>query len=191
MSALRGKRIVVTRATDQAEGLGRALEVAGAHVILCPTIEVAPPVSYADLDAALARLADYRWLALTSSPGVRAVMSRMAHLGLGPGSLDPQKVAAVGSSTARTLEELRRGVDGITFTSPSALRGFLRVGEEWRELLAGVRVVSLGPATTELARREGVRVDVEAEERSMSGLVDALVGAFAASAGGSDEESAT
>ena len=63
------------------------------------------------------------------------------------------------------------------------------MGEEWRELLAGVVVATLGPATTEAARQEGVRVDVEATKRSMSGLVDALDGVFA-SRSRRDEESA-
>lgn len=87
------------------------------------------------------------------------------------------------------LEELRRGVDGITFTSPSTVRGFLAIGAEWRDLLDGVVVASLGPATTQVARGKGLGIDAEADERSMSGLVDALGEAFASGAGAVDGES--
>jgi uroporphyrinogen-III synthase len=76
------------------------------------------------------------------------------------------------------LEELRRGVDGITFTSPSTVRGFLQLGEEARRLLGGVVVATLGPAATEFARRAGIEVTAEAGTRSMSGLIDALREAF-------------
>jgi uroporphyrinogen III methyltransferase/synthase len=86
------------------------------------------------------------------------------------------------------LEELRRGVDGITFTSPSTVRGFLRIGEGWRALLDGVVVASLGPATTDVARRSGMPVHEEAVERTMTGLVEALDRAFAHRSGGIGEE---
>jgi len=91
--------------------------------------------------------------------------------------------------SAETLEELRLGVDGITFTSPSTVRGFLGIGPEWRDLLDGVVVASLGPATTAVAREEGIEIDGEAAERSMAGLVETLKEAFASSAGRLDEES--
>lgn len=81
--------------------------------------------------------------------------------------------------TANALEELRRGVDGITFTSPSTVRGFLEVGPEWPTLVDGTIVASIGPVTTAAARDAGLMVHVEAEERTMRGLVEALARAFA------------
>lgn len=260
MSALRGRRIVVTRAEHQASELVDALESAGAVALRCPTIAIGPPDSWADLDTALADLDGYRWVAFTSSNGVRAVVSRLAEVGRSPDELDGDRVAAVGSSTARALidvgirpafvprversrflaahlpdvegarillaradiadpavaemlrerradrvddvaayrtrlrapegealEELRRGVDGITFTSPSTVRGFLRLGEESARLLQGVVVATLGPAATGLARREGIDVTVEARVRNMSGLVDALRTAFESTLRGAEE----
>lgn len=262
MSVLAGKRIVVTRPEAQAGGLCQGLEKKGANVIRCPTIRVEPVESYDRLDAALARLGEYRWVIFTSSNGVRAVLSRMAELGLPSEILDGTRVAAVGTATARTLEaqgvpagflpqversaaiadslvpvegehvlllradiadpavaevlrsrgaalvddvpvyrtvslpptpeallELRLGVDGITFTSPSTVRGFLGAGPEWPGLLDGVVVASLGPATTDAVRAEGIKIDVEAVERSMTGLVQALEAAFASRSGRVDEES--
>jgi uroporphyrinogen III methyltransferase/synthase len=263
MSALRGERIVVTRAEEQAGELVDLLERRGASVIRCPTIRIAPPPSFDTLDHALTRLEEYRWIVLTSSNGVRAVASRLEALGRGTESLDPERVAAVGSSTAHALEslgvraafvpdversrglteelrpiegerilltradiadpglaktllargagrvddvvayrtellapdaealrELRLGVRGITFTSPSTLRGFVALGPEWRSLLGGVVIAVLGPATSEAAAREGLEVDAEAAERSMTGLVEALEWAFVARAGSPGEETA-
>ena len=76
--------------------------------------------------------------------------------------------------TGDAVGELRQGVDGITFTSPSTVRGFVAIGEERDALLAGAIVVTLGPATTEAAKTAGLAVAAEAGERSMKGLVDAL-----------------
>jgi uroporphyrinogen III methyltransferase/synthase len=72
------------------------------------------------------------------------------------------------------LEELRRGFDGITFTSPSTVRGFVAMGPRWRSLLAEAAIVTLGPATTEAVREQGLPVAAEATERSMKGLVGAV-----------------
>jgi uroporphyrinogen-III synthase len=91
-------------------------------------------------------------------------------------------VAAYGTSllapAGEALRELRRGVDGMTFTSPSTVRGFLQLGAESKELLDGVVVATLGPAATDFARRVGIDVTAEACTRSMSGLVDALRSGF-------------
>ncbi|HEX8618950.1 MAG TPA: uroporphyrinogen-III C-methyltransferase, partial [Thermoanaerobaculia bacterium] len=51
---LYGQRIVVTRAREQASELKRLLEDSGAQVLQFPTIEIAPPESFAALDRAIA-----------------------------------------------------------------------------------------------------------------------------------------
>ena len=50
---LAGKRILVTRARQQAGRLAEALEEQGAEVLRLPTIEIIPPETWADLDAVL------------------------------------------------------------------------------------------------------------------------------------------
>ena len=56
---LYGRSIVVTRAREQASGLAQSLTELGANVIQCPTIEISPLADYSELDAAVARLAEY------------------------------------------------------------------------------------------------------------------------------------
>ncbi len=68
--------------------------------------------------------------------------------------------------------------DYITFTASSTVRAFAGLlGEADRERLAaaGPRVVSIGPVTSATAREEGLRVNAEAAEHSIPGLVDALL----------------
>ena len=74
--------------------------------------------------------------------------------------------------------ELEAGkIDMLTFTSSSALDGFMRAaGEEnARRWIQRARVASIGPATTATAREWGVAPDVEAAESTIPGMARAIV----------------
>lgn len=73
-------------------------------------------------------------------------------------------------------------VDCVTFTASSTVENFVRAlgADEARRLLAGVKVACIGPITAETAARYGIRVDAEAEEYTILGLVEAVVDLFAA-----------
>lgn len=101
--SLLGKRILVTRAPHQASELADRLRALGAEPILIPTIEIAPPTSYASLDEALAQLASFDLVAFTSANAVEAFHQRALHLGV---TLAPRRIAVVGRSTARALEKI-------------------------------------------------------------------------------------
>lgn len=77
------------------------------------------------------------------------------------------------------LEELRIGVDAITFTSPSTVAGFLALGPDWRGLIRRAVVATIGPTTTAAAMASGVGVHAEARDRSMGALIDAVASALA------------
>src|SRR5262250_428096 len=98
-----GRRIVVTRARAQAAGFVDALAAAGADVIPCPTIEIAPPASWAPLDAALAHVESYDWVVLTSVNGVEMFFERLRALCRDVRTLHGVRIAAVGSETAAAL----------------------------------------------------------------------------------------
>jgi len=104
VSALAGKRVVVTRAEDQAAELCELLEAAGAVPVRCPTIVIAPPLDHDELDAAIADLATYAWVVFTSINGVRFFHERAAARG-GVASFGSARVAAVGRRTAAALEK--------------------------------------------------------------------------------------
>jgi uroporphyrinogen III methyltransferase / synthase len=79
------------------------------------------------------------------------------------------------------LERVRQGdVDALTFTSSSTVSNFsdlLGTTPDPQPL-----VVSIGPVTSATAREHSLRVDVEASEHTIDGLVDALLGALGAGA---------
>ncbi len=106
MLPLAGRRIVVTRTREQSSTLAEALREMGADVLEVPTIRIAPPASYAPLDDALARLAEYDVLLVTSANTARVLAARKP----APWSEQPFTVA-VGPATAKALVQLGLRVD--------------------------------------------------------------------------------
>jgi uroporphyrinogen III methyltransferase / synthase len=97
----------------------------------------------------------------------------------------PPAYESVPSSEGR--EELSRRlqsgeIDCVTFTASSTVENFVAAfgAEEAARLLAGTRVACIGPITAETARKRDIRVDVEAEEYTISGLVEAVADLLAA-----------
>jgi len=71
-----GRRIVVTRAREQAGELIRALEELGADVVALPAIRILPAENLAALDAACDAAASFDWIVFTSINGVDQFMQR-------------------------------------------------------------------------------------------------------------------
>jgi uroporphyrinogen-III synthase len=65
--------------------------------------------------------------------------------------------------------------DAITFTSSSTVTRYLELAG--RDAVPPV-VVCIGPITAQTARDNGLHVDMEAEQHSIAGLVDAVVAAL-------------
>lgn len=102
---LSGRRIIVTRAADQAGEFSAMLTSRGATVLECPTIQLVEPTSWTELDAALGQLASFNWLVLTSVNAVRFFFQRLNALGLDARSLGSCKLCAVGPRTAEVIAE--------------------------------------------------------------------------------------
>ena len=101
---LRGKRIIVTRAREQASALSEQLRQAGAEPIEYPVIAFAPPEDWTPLDQALAKLDEYSWIIFTSVNGVRFMIDRMQHFDMEPNLLHHHRIGAIGPATAGELE---------------------------------------------------------------------------------------
>jgi uroporphyrinogen III methyltransferase/synthase len=101
---LHGKRIVITRAKDQAEKSAAMFRARGAEVVLLPTIELHPPKDPAAVTEAVGRLGAYAWVAFTSANGVEWTWSAMESAGLDARAFGGAKIAAIGPGTAAALE---------------------------------------------------------------------------------------
>jgi len=244
---LAGKRVLITRPREQADDFARRLEALGAVPVALPAIRLAPPADWGPFDEAIARLADYAWVAFTSANGVRFVSARLQDLGQTHPVFQANRVAAIGPATAEALralgervdfvpsryvaeaiaEELgavagqrflllradiaraalreqlqargahvtevavyrtqtepldraeidaclREGIDVVTFTSASTVRGLVdALGGELAPL-RGCVIAAIGPVTAEAAAAAGLFPGVVAREHTVPGLIQAL-----------------
>jgi uroporphyrinogen III methyltransferase/synthase len=75
---------------------------------------------------------------------------------------------------------LEHHIDVVTFTSPSAVRNFVRVlgAEPAADLLRATVVASIGPVTAEAASQCNIRTDVMPANYTIPALVDSIVDHF-------------
>ena len=72
-------------------------------------------------------------------------------------------------------------IDVVTFTSPSAVRNFVKVygADPAADLLKNTTVAAIGPVTAEAARQLGITVSVQPSTYTVAGLVEAIAEHFA------------
>ena len=76
------------------------------------------------------------------------------------------------------LATSRRAPKVITFTSSSTVRNFVDLlGNDHGSVLKDVRLASIGPVTSSTLEQLGLRVDIEAREYTIPGLIKAIVSA--------------
>jgi uroporphyrinogen III methyltransferase/synthase len=100
---LEGKRIVVTRAKEQADGILASLKELGALPLEFPVIKFTDPDSYAPMDEAIENLGSYAWVIFTSVNGVDFFWRRLAKHGKGAEAFAGIKLGAIGPATAEAL----------------------------------------------------------------------------------------
>jgi uroporphyrinogen III methyltransferase/synthase len=132
-----GKRILVTRAREQAEPFLRMLEEEGAEVIEFPVIEIVPPGSYEDLDRAIGSVRDYDWLVFTSVNGVAKFFERLIESGKDVRELYGLKIAAIGEATAGEIEKkgVRVELLPVEYRAEGLVEEFERVNIKGKRIL--------------------------------------------------------
>ncbi|MBN2419926.1 MAG: uroporphyrinogen-III C-methyltransferase [Deltaproteobacteria bacterium] len=250
-----GKRIVVTRAREQASGFLAGLRELGANCIEFPTIEIIPPADWAPLDKSIEELGDYNWLLFTSVNGVKYFFKRLYEKGKDVRALKDIKAGAIGPKTAEALREygiipdmvpseyraeavieafkkfsisdlrillpraekareilphelrkmgaqinvvdayrtimpgnkadkvirmLEAGeIDMITFTSSSTVTNFMGMfkerADQVKTWLKNVAVASIGPVTSDSAKKLGLNITVEPADYTIDALTEAIV----------------
>jgi len=100
-----GRRILVTRAVQQAGKLSDGLKALGAVPVEVPVLEIRPPNSYAPLDKAIGALKSFDWLILTSVNTVQTLAARCVLQDVDVSEIELLKVAAVGSATAEAARK--------------------------------------------------------------------------------------
>ncbi len=180
---LAGKRILITRAREQASTFAGVLEAAGAEVVEFPTITVVPPESWAPLDAAIGRLREYAWVIFTSRNGVRFFWERLQHAGRDVRDLHGITVCAIGPATAGALRALgvRADVVPAEFKAEALVEAIGAVSEGASTGGTGIRGARVLLARAAEARevlpeeltRRGAQVDVVPAYRTIRSAPEA------------------
>jgi uroporphyrinogen III methyltransferase/synthase len=109
--SLFGHTMLVTRPERQVESMAAKLRQFGADVLVQPAIEISEPRDWKPVDAAIGRLADFDWLAFTSSNGVHYFLRRLLALGRDLRALGGLQLAAIGPATVEALAEYHLTAD--------------------------------------------------------------------------------
>jgi uroporphyrinogen III methyltransferase/synthase len=132
-----GRRIVVTRSSDQSSELSRLLEDLGADTVQMPTIRVLPMEDTATIDAACDVAHTFDWIVFTSVNGVEHFMSRFL-IRRDIRDLKGVRLCTVGPATAASIERLgiRVDVTPSEYRSEGVLAALTAAGD-----LAGARIL--------------------------------------------------
>jgi len=172
---LEGKRIVVTRAIEQARQLMARLEMMGAIVLLFPAVSFSEPSDTAGLDRAIRSLGEFDWILFTSANAARFFAGRCRKLGVEPNQEGNYLCAAVGPATASAVAAEGFSVDHVAQEFLGAA-----LARELSASLAGKKVC--------LPRSERARPELPDALRASGAEVTEVVAYHTGSAGMTDPE---
>jgi uroporphyrinogen III methyltransferase/synthase len=160
---LMGKRIIVTRARQQASDVIKKLFKLGADCIECPTIRVVPPDDYQPLDDAIEKLPEYDWIVFTSVNGVQFFFERLFEKNRDTRALSGLRTAVIGPATAKRLLDfgLRSDIVPASFIAEAVIEAFEG------EAINGKKIL--------LPRADQARQILPQELSKMGALVDEVV----------------
>jgi len=155
-----GKRVLVTRAREQAAFFTNRLERLGAQAIGLPLIRIVREPDLSPLHHAFGALASYDWIIFTSINAVEIFFDELLGRGKDARSLSGMSVGAIGPATARQLRQhgLQPDLVPTSYCAEGlieALHGRLRPGQ--RVLLP--RAHQARALLPEALRRSGAAVD--------------------------------
>jgi uroporphyrinogen-III synthase len=108
---LSNRRIVVTRAREQASELASKLTQLGAEVIELPLIRVTKHIEKDTLSDVMAELGTYDWIVFTSANGVRFFFEEFFRLFDEIRSLGLLRFACIGDATAKAIRDLHLRIE--------------------------------------------------------------------------------
>ena len=160
---LLGRRIVITRAREQASELVKHLTDLGADCLEIPTIQVIPPNDFKPLDTAIENLSAYDWLIFTSVNGVNYFFDRLFEKGKDVRSLHHLKTAVIGPATSKRLLDfgIKNDIIPKSYRAESVVEAFAKIDIKNKKIL--------------LPRAEQARPVLPIELSKMGAVVDEII----------------
>lgn len=165
-SVLAGRRVVVTRAAEQADELAALLQQVGAIPVVIPLVEMVAEEAGVQQLAALAcdGFAGFEWLVVTSPNGASALIgaARAPISGC---------VAAIGTATAHALRA--GGIEAALVPAVQSAAGLLADLPPAPGTVLIVQAANAEPALADGLRERGAQVTVVAPYRTVAARVSA------------------
>jgi uroporphyrinogen III methyltransferase/synthase len=157
---LLGKRILVTRARQQASDMVKLLSGLGAECLEFPTIKIMPPKEFGPLDNAVQRLADYDWIVFTSVNGVAFFFDRLFTMKKDVRACHQLRIAAIGPATAEKLFEfgLKSDIVPANYQAEAVVEAFRNEKLTGKKILLP-RAAEARPVLPAGLRQMGAQVD--------------------------------
>ena len=166
-----GKRVLVTRAQEQAGDFIAALREAGAAAIEQPTIFIEPPTDMAPLQKAVEEVGEYDWVLFTSVNGVRRFMAELSSQHGDVRRFGAARVGAIGPSTRDCLATYGIAADAMpdTYRGEALAEAVLANHDNHMHGLSVLlpRAEVARDALPDMLRQAGARVDVVSAYRSL------------------------
>lgn len=118
-----GRRVLITRAPEQAGALARLVREQGGQPLLAPTIAIEPPESLDALHDAAREVGGYDWVVFTSANAVDAFWRALEATGGDARRFGSARVCVVGAKTAAALR--RKGVQPDLWPDEARAEGVL------------------------------------------------------------------
>jgi len=157
---LLGKRIVVTRAREQASDLVKQLADLGAECLQYPTIRVIPAADTEPLDNAIGRLSAYDWIVFTSVNGVKFFFERLFESDRDVRALNHLHTAAIGPVTSQKLRTfgLKSDILPKNYRAEAVVEAFRKEDLQGKNVLLP-RAAEARPVLPVELRKMGAEVD--------------------------------
>jgi uroporphyrinogen III methyltransferase/synthase len=168
-----GHRVLVTR---EHSGGFEPLEDMGAEMIEFPTIEIAPPENYDELDSAIKKIEAYNWIIFTSGNGVKYFLKRLMEKDKDIRDLKGIRICAIGTKTAEEIKKYGIKVDLIPeeFNAEGLIEAFLKIQNSKlkKQSLKGIKILlpraeKAREIFPEKVRESGGEIDVPAAYRAV------------------------
>lgn len=159
-----GKKILITRAKEQAWGFAEKIYEFGGEPLFFPTIKIVDPDSYEKFDSTIDKLDKdrkaYDWIIFTSSNAAKKFFQRIFSLGKDIRIIGSLKVAVVGKSTKKVLGQFGIKADFVPdkFVAESIVEGLKKIVSPGEKILFPKAEITRDVIPNEL-RKIGIAVD--------------------------------
>jgi len=131
------RRVLITRAADQAGEFADHLKRVGFEPLIFPVIEFAPPKDSIIWEMSFSQLSSYDWILLTSANAVRYFIESLEERGINISDLKSIPLCVVGPKTAEVAKKAGLVIDlmPVDFQAEGVLHAFKALGVQGKRIL--------------------------------------------------------